>query len=270
GGQELKRTTTENKKTMARLIFILLLSLVTAHPSFSASPLWKHVLHKDLQLFGGIVEADESGTYWDGELPEGWTLYSRTEKPSKYHTDLGQLSVRKEEGGIVFEMSRWNFVNRNLQDGFSEAFIVAKMTAIDRLPSLRFREEREFGEKKAAFLQYGVSEAAGAFAEIRRAVDFGISSKGAVVLTTSRSQTWKMYIENFASSGYLFALPIDEAELTSSKKQIYIKDLENSWRTDLDGDGRIDIVWNPISHIRSSNFSVFQGQKIAVIAIYEK
>ncbi|MBU1339450.1 MAG: hypothetical protein KKD56_10325 [Acidobacteria bacterium] len=257
-------------KNFHKFVFILMLVPAILVPPLSAAPLWKHVLHKDLQLFGGIVEADEFGTYWDRELPEGWMLTTRAEKPSKYHIDLGQLSVRKEGGGIVFEMSRWNFVNRNLQDGFSESFIVAKMTAIDRLPSLRFREERELGEKRAAFLQYSAQEAAGAFGEIRRTVDFGVSSKGAVVLTTSRGQTWKIYIENFAGSGYLFAQPVDETGPSSSKKQTYVKDLENSWRTDLDGDGRIDIVWNHISHIRSSNFSVLQGQKIAVIAIYEK
>jgi len=82
----------------------------------------------------------------------------------------------------------------------------------------------------------------------------------------------KLFVENYSTVGYItvMAIPGGPGDNTNLQKQILIKNLEGRWRADFDGDGLIDIIWYPISHVRSSGFEVPQKHKIALYQIYKK
>jgi hypothetical protein len=253
------------------LIPVFLLVLLMGSNTDSA-PLRKYVTNQKLMLSGSVAVSDEHGIQWDERLPLGWAWKKSSKKPNKYYMSLGQLTPKEKNGEIFFDISRWNFVNTALQDGFSEDFIIKKLKGIIKDPALRFKEDLKLVEARQQFEGLGQEQAEELFTEPKRYIDFSLSSKGIVVFQTSRKRLMKIFVENYSTSGYITAMEIPKGPEAKkvSKKQIFIKSLEYGWRIDLDKDGLIDIIWNPISHIKSSGFEVQKGHRIALVEIFKK
>ncbi len=251
------------------LLFLLVLPLgVRGDPA----PMRKYVANQKLMLSGSIAASDEHGIQRDEQLPPGWAWKKSSKRPNKYYMSLGQLTPKKKNGEIFFDISRWNFVNSALQDGFSEDFIIQKLKIIIKDPALRFKEDLTLTEARQKFEGLGQEQAEELFTEPKRYIDFSLSSKGIVVFQTTRKRLMKIFVENYSTSGHITAMEISKGSeaKTALKKQIFIKSLEHGWRIDLDKDGLIDIIWNPISHIKSSGFEVQKGNRIALVEIFKK
>ncbi|MCK4336671.1 MAG: hypothetical protein KAX11_01925 [Candidatus Aminicenantes bacterium] len=260
------------KSSAYRMLIPVFLLVLLMGSNTDPAPLRKYVTNQKLMLSGSIAASDEHGIQWDERLPLGWIWKKSSKKPNKYYMSLGQLTPEEKNGEIFFDISRWNFVNSALQDGFSEDFIIKKLKGIIKDRALRFKEDLTLTEARQKFEGLGQEQAEELFTEPKRYIDFSLSSKGIVVFQTTRRRLMKIFVENYSTSGYITAMEIPKGPeaKTTSKKQIFIKNLEYGWRADLDKDGLVDIIWNPISHIKSSGFEVQKGYRIALVEIFKK
>lgn len=271
-----KRQSNETSSSSAKekfvFVVLLLIPVLLQGPLLNASSLWKYANHRGLKLTGRILIADEKGTHWDKPLPPEWTWLKNSKKPGKYYMSIGRITPETENGKLIFQISRWNFINSALQDGFSKEFILRKLQAIRKDPILRFREDAAMSEARSEFEALSEKDLTGLFDEPRKRVDFSLSAKGVVVFTTSRKKLMKIFTENYSTSGYITAMEIPSSSENpySPAQQLFIENLQFGWSIDFDKDGLIDITWDPISHIRSSGYEVRSGQKIALFKIYEK
>jgi len=241
-------------------LFVIGALIVSASiPAVQLAPNWRYAADHTLKVSGMILVSDELGPHWDDRLPDGWAWLRGSGKPGRYYFDLGRLSPSSPGGRVVFEASRWNFVNMALQSGFSEEATQRKLEELARKGDVRFKEDREMAEARSEFSTMGTAEAQELLTDARTETEFSIGSKGAVVLTATAGGLWKLFVENYSTAGYITALAVQGA----AQPIHLVKSLEWRWNADFDRDGLIDVEWQPISHIESSKFTVQRTYKIA-------
>ena len=256
------------KKYLISLIFLSMGCGFTVNAS--GSPLWRTAVNKDQKLYGHILIADEKGTYWDDRLPGGWAWQRDSQSPGAYYFNLNKITPKEEGDRIILEISRWDFCNSALQEGFSNEAVARKILALQQTPGIRFHEDIDMAESRREYDEFGEGQAEELLTEARKDVDFSIAVKGAIVLRTTSKRLYKVFVENYSTTGYISAVDIPrgiEGE-RSPETRTFVRSLEHGWRLDLDRDGLVDLIWNPISHIRSSYFEVRRGHRIALIKIY--
>lgn len=263
---------TQNPRTRYLPVVLILLLIFISGLTILAStpPLWRSAANSNLKLFGSILIADEKGTYWDDRLPEGWTWQKNNKSPGSYYFNLDRISPKEESGRIILEVSRWNFCNNALQDGFSNEAVSKKILDLQQAPGIRFREDIDMAESKREYQEFGTAQARELLSEARKDVDFSIAAKGAVVFSSSAKKLIKVFIENYSTTGYISTVDIPRGTPgeMSPETRTFVRSLEHGWTLDLDRDGLVDLIWNPISHIRSSFYEVRRGHRIALIKIY--
>lgn len=253
------------------VIFIFIFtSILSAVPKSQKATVWGCVAHRQHKLFGTVMADAGQLKGLSGKLPPGWRIVKGPQKPGKYYFDLGKFTLRFQGTSVVFQISRWDFLNSALQDGFSEEAVVRKFKELKKVQEIQFKEDVTMADARRQFEQLSRSQVEELLAEKRPNVDFSIGSKGAIVLETTTKKLMKLFIENYSNSGYITVMPVSDKESSPSDKKILAKILEFSWREDLDGDGLIDIKWNPISHIGSSSFEVLVNYCVALVEIYER
>jgi hypothetical protein len=250
-------------KSAAALCCLLLLSI-----KVSPAPLWKGAVNAQYQLFGKVLISDEKGSHWDESLPAGWSWTTRIDKPGRYYADLGQMEPSKAGGRVIFSISRWNFINAALQEGFSEEAVLRKILQMRKLPEIRFKEDARFSEARGEFQNLG-KEAIEPLLTQHRQLDFSISVSGIVVVQTTAGKLMKLFVENYSTTGFIAIHDVSGGGgPASAKVQHLVRIIEFPWRADLDGDGIVDIQWKPISHIESSQFIAPRGTKIGVVKTF--
>lgn len=248
----------------AAVTCLLLLFSVNA----SGAPLWKAAVNAQFKLFGKILIADEKGSRWDDSLPQGWSWTTATQKPGRYYSDLGQMEADHIGNRVVFSISRWNFINSAVQEGFSEEAVMEKIHQLRKLPEIIFKEDAKFSEAREEFQNMGRAEAT-PLLTLHRQTDFSISVSGILVVQTTADKLMKLFVENYSTSAYIAILPVTDTGGSDPDKVLnMVRIIEFPWRADLDGDGLVDIEWKPISHIESSQFIAPKGTKIGVVKTF--
>ena len=248
------------------LVLISLLVMTAANAS--GTTLWKGAANAQYKLFGKILIADEKGSRWNGSLPEGWTWTTGTDKPERYYADLGQLEASRISGGVVFSVSRWNFVNSALQEGFSEEVVMRKILQLRKLPEIRFKEDTKFSEAREQFQNMGTEEVLPVLT-LHRRTEFSISVSGIMVVKTTADKLMKLFVENYSTSGFITIHNVSgTGGPAPDRVQHLVRIIEFPWRADLDGDGLVDIEWKPISNIESSQFIAPKGTQIGVVRTF--
>jgi len=228
-----------------------------------------YIAHQEHKLFAKVM-LDDSTKGWSGDLPAGWDVVSSYRKPNKYYFYLDEVKPKMSQGKVVFLVSRWNFVNGALQDGFTGETVAVKLKKLEKIPEVQFKEDIAMEEAREEFKQLGNTEIDELIAEDRIKVDFSISSKGAIAVKTTTKKFFKLFVENYSSACYITVNSVSEGGSRSVNDKVLVKMLEHSWREDLDGDGLIDIQWNPISYKGSSSFEVIKDYSIALVKIYKR
>lgn len=234
----------------------------------SGAPIWKGAVNNQFKLFGKVLIADEKGSRWDESLPEGWVWAANVNRPGRYYADLGQLEPAKTGSRVVFAVSRWNFINSALQEGFTEDAVLRKILQMRKLPEIRFKEDARFTEARELFQNLGTAEAQ-AELTLHRRLEYSISVSGIVVVQTTSQKLMKLFVENYSTTGFITVLNVtDQGTPSQNKVQHLVRIIEFPWRADLDGDGLVDIEWKPISHIESSMFIAPRGTKIGILKTF--
>jgi len=235
-----------------------------------ADQLWGCVSNKEYNLFGRIYMKNVQESTWNGDIPPGWTQVKGPEKTGKYIFDLGRLKPIKHKDHFMFQATRWDFINTALQDGFTEKFVIKKIMELQNSNIIQFKEDRTLTEARKEFENLDFTQVQEIIAKDRKKIDFSLSAKGVIVVKTTTNKLMKLFVENYASACFITATTLDNADNKAKKELFLVKMIEHSWRADLDGDGLIDILWNPISHIRSSSFEVLMDYSLGLIKIYER
>jgi hypothetical protein len=221
------------------------------------------------RLFAKVMLGDTTGS-WSGDLPTGWDMVGSYLKPNKYYFYLDEVTPKSHQGRVNFLVSRWNFVNGALQDGFTEGTVAAKLKEMETIPEIQFKEDIAMEEARQEYDQLSEADIEELISEDRIKIDFSIGSKGVIVVKTTTKKLKKLFIENYSSAGYITIRPVEDAGSRPSSEKILVKMLEHSWRADLDGDGLIDLQWNPISYKGSSSFEVIKDYSLALVKIYKR
>jgi len=248
---------------------VLVLTLLAASPA-AADELWGGVLHKQHRLYGRIYVADVQAGGWSGELPSGWIKLEGPERSGRYDIDLGRLRPEAGGSGTRFLATRWDFVNSAWQNGFTGEALVKTIDTLRSLPEIRFREDAELEESRDEFDLLDRSRIEEFISENRLRIEFPISAAGAVAVRTTRGRLVKVFVENYSSTGFIRFFELEGESGGNSGEGRFIVSLQSSWRRDLDGDGLIDLQWNPISHRGSSTFEVMKSYAVGLIKIYRR
>jgi hypothetical protein len=262
-GINIRLISAKSVKCTAIVILLMLVSIKA-----TGAPLWKGAANSQFKLFGKVLIADEKGSRWDESLPEGWSWTANLNRPGRYYMDLGQLEPVKTGSRVVFALSRWNFINSALQEGFTEDAVLRKTLQLRKLPEIRFKEDAKFTEARQQFQDLGTEEARPKLT-LHRRLEFSISVSGIVVVQTSSQKLLKLFVENYSTTAFITVLSAtDQGTPSQNKVQHLVRIIEHPWRTDLDGDGLVDIEWQPISHIESSMFIAPRGTKIGILKTF--
>lgn len=254
---------TKHLKGAAVTCLLLLFSL-----NASGAPLWKGAVNTQFKLFGKVLIADEKGSRWDGSLPGGWSWTTEMQKPGRSYSDLGQMEADRVGDRVVFSISRWNFINSALQEGFSEDAVLEKIRQLRKLPEILFKEDAKFAEERDEFQKMGAAEIS-PLLTLHRQVDFSISVSGILAVQTTSDKLMKLFVENYSTSAFISIHNVSDAGGDKQENtQNMVRIIEYPWRADLDGDGLIDVEWKPISHIESSQFIAPKGTKIGVVKTF--
>jgi hypothetical protein len=252
----------DKKKSLKGTAVTCLLLLFAIHAS--GAPLRRGAANAQFKLFGKVLVADEKGSRWDDALPEGWAWTEGMNKPGRYYADLGQLDAARIGGRVVFSVSRWNFINSALQEGFSEEVVMRKILQLRKLPEIRFNEDAKFSEAREQFQNMNPEEVR-PLLTLHRQLEFSISVSGILVVQTTADKLMKLFVENYSTSGFITIQNVSgTGGPAADKVQHLVRIIESPWRADLDGDGLVDIEWKPISHIESSSFIAPKGTKIGI------
>jgi hypothetical protein len=259
----------KSKKIISLFVLMVTFYLLSAYFSY-ADELWGCVSHQKHKLFGRIYVNDVTGSGWNGEMPPGWIQVKGPEKTEKYTFDLGRVKPIKSKDSLIFQATRWDSINNFLQDGFTEEAVIEKIKELRSSNAIQFKEDLTMLEARKEFNDLDKTQIQEIIAKDRKKIDFSVSAKGIIVIETTTNKLMKLFVENYGSAGFISAESVDHSGVTPREKYLLVKIIEHSWKADLDGDGLIDIQWNPISHVRSSSFEVLQDYRLELVKIYER
>lgn len=260
----------------AKILKILSITLLAtgmfcgAGGSVSADELWGCAIHREQKLFGRVYSREVRESGWAGEMPPGWDRIAGPDKPGKYYLDLGRLRPETAGGEVVFRATRWDFVNSAWQDGFTSEAIQNTLGALRETKGIRFVEDDDLAEAEKNFEKIDRGRIAEALDKKRLKIDFSISAKGAVAVRATGGALVKLLVENYGSTGRVSFRSAEGEGSGRVLRGCFVVSLQSTWRKDLDGDGLIDLQWNPISHIESSSFEVLKGFAVAGLEIYSR
>ncbi|MFW6140727.1 MAG: hypothetical protein ACOC5S_05175 [Acidobacteriota bacterium] len=260
---------TKSKKIIFWLAFTVTIYLLSGYYSY-ADELWGCVSHQEHKLFGRIYVNDVTESSWNGDMPQGWIQVKGPEKTGKYYFDLGRVKPIKNKGSLIFQATRWDFINSCLQDGFTEEAVIKKIKELRSSSAVQFKEDLTMADAKKEFDNLDKTQIQEITSKDRKKIDFSLSAKGVIAIETTTDKLMKLFVENYGSACFISAETADHSGSTPREKYFLVKIIEHSWRADLDGDSLIDIQWNPISHVRSASFEVLLDYSIGLVKIYER
>lgn len=267
----MKKRFLERRQKMSGLIFLVLaVGLAGAEPA--GAPFWRYAAHHQMKIMGGILVGDEFGTYWDDRLPEGWVWFkdyedfARFKKSQIGYLEVEQLFPKEESGRVIFELSKWNFLNIGLNERLEEES-VRRFLQIAKAVDLRFRTDPRLAELQAEFRKLNHIPAGTGEDPIAGSVPLGVNAAAVFVLATPNGQPQKILAEAYGG-----AVIVGAASLDGNPKipqlgadRFLIRKTSMPWTFDFVGDGTGVLEWNPQTDKEAGRFSAAPGAAIIVI-----
>lgn len=263
--------TVKSKKRTAGLIFLVLAAgLAGAGPV--GAPEWRYAVHHQMKILGGILIGDEFGTYWDDRLPEGWVWFKDYEEFARFkksqfgYLEVEQLFPKLESGRVIFELSKWNFLNIGLNERLEEES-VRRFLRIAKAGDLRFRTDARLAELQAEFRNLDQIPAGAKADSIGGSVPLGVNAAAVFILAAPNGQLQKILAEMYGGAVIIGAASLDGnpkiPELGADR--FLIRKTSIPWAFDFVGDGSGVLRWNPQTDKESGRFSTGPGAVIILI-----
>jgi hypothetical protein len=211
------------------------------------SPQWGYAVNHELKLVGMILMADESKVYWDDGLPPGWAWQQESTPPDKEYLFLDMIVPEKEEGDIVLEISKRNFLTMSLGIGLSEESVLERFRALQAAPEIRFKEDKVLMLDIDDFYAISQTQAEKLLNSVAEFIDFSNAATGFLIIKTSGQRILKVVIENTLSCSLISFVEISAGSHPDPavEKEVILKGLRETWAHDFDSDGRDDLRWIP-------------------------
>lgn len=261
-----------DRRIIAAGVFILTIAIAAAAASSSASPEWRHAVSHKLKIMGGVLIGDEFGTFWDERLPEDWAWFKNYEEYAKFkaanldYLELEQLFPKIENGRVIFEFSKWNYLNTGLRR-MSEKDIVQELIGFTRTPDLRFRTDPKLAEVQSEFRNLEETAIGSKNGPAAGDMPFNVNAAGLFVLKTTSGKHVKILTETYGGVLLVAASSLDGKprlpELDADR--LLLRNTAASWSFDFDGDGKDDLRWTPRTEKEPYRYSALAGAGITVI-----
>lgn len=232
------------------LRWFVLPAIALAAGSAWAAPEWRHAINRTLKLHGGVLLGDERGTYWDDRLPEGWEWLGPPnapfDDPGAGYSKCDQLRPVVENGAVVFETSKWNFLQMALNAGASEEQLGRRLVELEGARTFRFRRDPGISAATALFASMAPDAARKALESPAETAKIPHMDFGVLVLRTRAGTVFKVLVENYGATVALTwaALADDGPTAKFGANAISPCRRQGNWQRDLDGDGAPDLGWS--------------------------